>query len=124
MPKMVVRNQCPNCTNLKLSTDRYCEQCNKIFNTSRWKVRNDAVKAQYGFNPYTSRQYQVIRKEAIERGRGLCIECFKKGIIKPFKEVDHIKNIAQGGGFFDIDNLQLLCTECHKIKTSKEARKC
>ena len=124
MPRMVVRNQCPNCTNLKLSTDRYCEQCLPKFNSSRWKVRNQAVEAIYGSNPYKSRKYQAIRKQAIERDRGLCRECFKKGVIKPFNDVDHINNIAQGGDFYDVNNLQLLCTECHRIKTSKEANRC
>ncbi|WP_336929401.1 HNH endonuclease signature motif containing protein [Acinetobacter tandoii] len=36
-------------------------------------------------------------------------------------ELDHIINVAQGGTD-DESNLQSLCPECHKKKTSKESR--
>jgi len=34
-------------------------------------------------------------------------------------EVDHIVELADGGSN-DLDNLQLLCVDCHKSKTSKK----
>lgn len=38
----------------------------------------------------------------------------------PGKQVDHIVPLAKGGTD-DLENLQLLCIECHKIKTQREA---
>jgi 5-methylcytosine-specific restriction protein A len=38
----------------------------------------------------------------------------------PAKEVDHIIPKAQDGED-DFDNLQSICTECHKAKTKREA---
>ena len=35
------------------------------------------------------------------------------------REVDHIRPLAQGGGN-ELDNLQLLCLECHATKTERE----
>ncbi len=34
---------------------------------------------------------------------------------------DHIIPIALGGPEFDLNNIQLLCDECNKIKTAKDA---
>lgn len=38
-------------------------------------------------------------------------------------EVDHIKAIANEGDQWDINNLQTLCTECHKKKTYADMQK-
>ena len=38
-------------------------------------------------------------------------------------EVDHIKAVALGGEMWDKDNLQVLCSKCHKIKTREDMRK-
>jgi 5-methylcytosine-specific restriction endonuclease McrA len=35
-------------------------------------------------------------------------------------EVDHIQRVADGGHPFDPANLQTLCSECHRAKTSTE----
>ena len=34
--------------------------------------------------------------------------------------VDHIRPVTQGGGFYDVHNLQPLCTPCHNRKSAKE----
>lgn len=34
--------------------------------------------------------------------------------------VDHIRPVTQGGGFYDVSNLQPLCTSCHNRKSAKE----
>ena len=43
-----------------------------------------------------------------------CGNILRKGSI----DVDHIKELADGGSN-DIDNFQLLCCNCHSIKTRK-----
>ena len=37
-------------------------------------------------------------------------------------EVDHIKAIVNGGDIWDENNLQVLCTECHKKKTQEDMK--
>ena len=37
-------------------------------------------------------------------------------------EDDHIRPIALGGDEFDLDNMQTLCSECHKIKTKHDVQ--
>ena len=39
---------------------------------------------------------------------------------RPGHDVDHIDNVAEDGTDDD-DNLQVLCTSCHNIKTQSEA---
>jgi len=38
-------------------------------------------------------------------------------------EVDHIKAVALGGKMWDKKNLQVLCNECHKVKTKEDMNK-
>jgi len=48
----------------------------------------------------------------------LCVECLERGNIVPATVVDHI--IAHKGDmrlFWDRDNWQALCTQCHNRKT-------
>ncbi|WP_429301293.1 HNH endonuclease [Paraburkholderia sp. GAS199] len=45
--------------------------------------------------------------------------CAKCGIATASGEVDHIKALENGGND-DIDNLQYLCFDCHKVKTARD----
>jgi 5-methylcytosine-specific restriction enzyme A len=57
----------------------------------------------------------TIRKRLLD-SQPLCQMCDKQSIIKPATEVDHIAPLFKGGTD-DMDNLQALCADCHKIKT-------
>uniref|UniRef100_A0A3B5MGC6 Zinc finger, RAN-binding domain containing 3 n=1 Tax=Xiphophorus couchianus TaxID=32473 RepID=A0A3B5MGC6_9TELE len=39
-----------------------------------------------------------------------------------FWQVDHIRPVYRGGGQCSMDNLQTLCTACHKARTAQQAR--
>ncbi|XP_069022516.1 DNA annealing helicase and endonuclease ZRANB3 isoform X2 [Embiotoca jacksoni] len=39
-----------------------------------------------------------------------------------FWQVDHIRPVYSGGGQCSLDNLQTLCTACHKTRTAQQAR--
>ncbi|KAM4710695.1 DNA annealing helicase and endonuclease ZRANB3 [Anableps anableps] len=39
-----------------------------------------------------------------------------------FWQVDHIRPVYRGGGQCSMDNLQTLCTTCHKARTAQQAR--
>ncbi|KAG7270941.1 hypothetical protein CRUP_033678, partial [Coryphaenoides rupestris] len=40
----------------------------------------------------------------------------------PLKQVDHIRPVYSGGGQCSLDNLQTLCTVCHRTRTSQQAK--
>jgi 5-methylcytosine-specific restriction endonuclease McrA len=46
----------------------------------------------------------------------LCTHCQAKGIVRLGEELDHIMPLSKGG-CNDPTNLQMLCKECHYIKT-------
>ena len=48
----------------------------------------------------------------------LCQWCKEEGNIVEGKEVDHIKEIEDGGDKLDYNNLMTLCTRHHRQKTS------
>ncbi|MEM8873656.1 MAG: HNH endonuclease signature motif containing protein [Planctomycetota bacterium] len=66
---------------------------------------------------YNSKQWQVVRAEVLE-AEPICRECSREFAT----DVDHIKPLAAGGDPFDRDNLQPLCTACHRRKTARERR--
>lgn len=72
----------------------------------------------------TSRGYGAawrrLRESIMVRDHGLCQVCARAGRIEPASEVDHIRNRADGGTD-EPGNLQAICSECHRRKTSAEA---
>jgi len=68
------------------------------------------------FKDYQS--WLEVREKALERDGYRCVKCGR-----PANEVDHIVPIALGGSMFDLNNLQSLCSECHKRKTLSDLRK-
>ena len=61
------------------------------------------------------------RRTAFLRGHPLFEECRKRGRITPATDVDHIRpHKGDPELFWDWDNLQALCHECHSKKTARE----
>lgn len=56
----------------------------------------------------------------MDRDHWLCQPCQREGKATPANECDHITPKSKGGSD-DPDNLQAICTECHKAKTTREA---
>lgn len=67
-------------------------------------------------------KWRKVREQALRRDKYLCVPCFNKGFLTEATEVDHIVNKAQGGDWYDLNNLQSICHDCHKIKTLEEAK--
>lgn len=68
---------------------------------------------------YKSKAWQRTRALAWSRDKGLCVDCMKRGLIKPAEEVHHIKeltpeNIDDASVSLNLDNLVSLCRECHQ----------
>lgn len=63
------------------------------------------------------------RHKFMRQALRICEICGEKGIDTPFRsglEMDHIIAIVLGGHPWNYDNLQMLCTECHKLKTKSD----
>lgn len=69
----------------------------------------------YGWTGHHTATPPATRRAALNRDQHTCRHCGA-----PATEVDHIINLAQGGTHH-LDNLQALCTPCHRIKTEQEA---
>jgi 5-methylcytosine-specific restriction endonuclease McrA len=62
------------------------------------------------------------------RQDGKCAHCSCDFNKQRFKcenspETDHIIPIFQGGQSLGLENVQLLCKKCHRVKTTNERRK-
>ncbi len=63
-----------------------------------------------GYDERSRRLPANVRVEVMTRDKGLCVKCGAPGV-----EIDHIE-----GPSGVLDNLQLLCTNCHRGKTGKQ----
>jgi 5-methylcytosine-specific restriction protein A len=46
----------------------------------------------------------------------LCVECGRIADV-----VDHITSVRLGGGFWDVENHQAMCHQCHNSKSGRES---
>lgn len=68
---------------------------------------------------YFTAAWAKTRRAVIARDNGLCRQCLARGITKAGTDVDHItKAVDRPDLFHSLDNLQLLCHECHSEKTA------
>lgn len=65
-----------------------------------------------------STSWQRLRAHLL-RENPLCVACQRTGRVTAATELDHIVPLHQGGTD-DVRNLQGLCAECHRIKTTRE----
>lgn len=70
----------------------------------------------------TGRPWRRLRQQVLQRDKYLCQVCLALGRLTEADEVDHIIPIAKGGSDHP-DNLQSICTPCHKGKTASEGGK-
>lgn len=103
------------------------EKCPKAQPTWSHQQLSDYRSNAWKFNAKHQRR-EVVRKDnaALSRknkqillkNEPFCACC---GNDEAALELDHITNLAQGGGF-ELDNCQLLCAVCHGLKTKKERK--
>lgn len=63
-------------------------------------------------------KWRKTRASILRRDKGLCQPCLKQGKYTRATEVDHIVEKAVGGAD-SLDNLQAICSTCHKRKTGR-----
>ena len=61
------------------------------------------------------RLWKRARRATLERDNWTCQTCGKYG-----NECDHIQPLHQGGAWYALSNLQILCRICHIEKTRAE----
>ena len=115
----------PGCSRLIPQGENYCPlhkkkaaENKKAYQAQREKQRtwSAGTSAQRGYG-YRWRQ----ARQAFLRQHPFCIECEKRGIIKPATDVDHIKpHKGDMALFWDQSNWQPLCHTCHSKKTARE----
>jgi 5-methylcytosine-specific restriction enzyme A len=91
---------------------------NKRENKRDYKAQ-DAAKVEHA-KLYNNARWRVASK-AFRIANPLCKECEKHGAIKAAEVVDHIKphkgNLEL---FWNVDNWQSLCCQCHNAKSARE----
>jgi 5-methylcytosine-specific restriction protein A len=83
---------------------------------------NRKERPKYSKQLYNSARWQRLRKKVL-LAHPLCVECERQGRITPATVADHI--VPHKGNlelFWDEENLQTLCKQCHDRKTTKEGR--
>lgn len=84
---------------------------------SNWNKRVDrtgsTTERGYGHT------WRKLREQILKRDDYLCVQCSAHGRVSSATDVDHIINKAKGGTDA-VDNLQSLCSACHKEKTANE----
>ncbi|UZS00255.1 HNH endonuclease [Chondrinema litorale] len=102
----------------------------RIVKKPRWWDKKATTGKQEGRKEksknYNTTQWRTVRDAVKVRDKYLCQECLRNNIytqvgIKPNDyAVDHKRRVREGGDFFDMDNLELLCSTCHNSKSGKE----
>lgn len=95
-------------TNYKKNLSTKSSDITKIYNSQNWKKLRNAYLIEHP----------------------LCEKCLEDGIIKPTKEIHHIKPISSGENelrmkelALDPSNLMALCEECHHEIHNKTRKK-
>lgn len=102
----------PSCN--VLTDNAYCDKHQKEVN-----ARRDSNRMSSHERGYTSK-WRKASKKYLDK-HPWCVECEKNGIHEPATETDHI--IPHKGDkklFWDRNNWQGLCHNCHSKKTAKE----
>ena len=85
------------------------------------RYRNEDKRQQYNF--YRTRQWSHLRQRVLERDHYLCDYCKVQGVITPAKTVDHVRPVEAFPDDKDnINNLAVICRECHYKKTEFEQK--
>lgn len=77
-------------------------------------VESDTWGKGRGGRPWRRRRDLVLTRD-----RYLCQPCFAQGRYTEATEVDHVVSLSKGGTD-SFDNLQAICSECHRAKTAQD----
>lgn len=109
----------PRCKLMKgypLNDGKTCDWCGKKLPPRRKRWCSDKHYRLY----WNNHNYRHARKAVRRRDKYKCIRCGSKSSL----EVNHIipckQNHKRVGCWHHMDNLELLCSDCHKDETNKQ----
>ena len=79
----------------------------------KFRTKKERAERQKFYNHVHWRKLTQVVREA----EPLCRMCYEKGILKRSQCVDHIKPWKTEKDFWDTNNLQAICFDCHRGKT-------
>ena len=104
----------PGCAKLVPPTEMYCEKHKPLHPV----IEDRPSSTERGYNSAWQRARQGYLAD-----HPLCVECMKHGRYVKATDVDHIiPHCGDRELFWDRDNWQSLCHECHSKKTATEDR--
>lgn len=90
--------------------------CNNDLPENRKKWFSDICRQKSYINfAIVKGDNKIIRDEVFKRDKGFCCKC---GVYSKYWQADHIRPVFIGGGACSLYNLQTLCIDCHKEKTT------
>lgn len=111
----------PRCPNFARPNSGKCDLHAREYERERSHRRREKAKDPQGRSVYRTKIWLMRQKQAFERDP-FCswrledgTRCQRLG-----EELDHIVPLDAGGAEYDAQNLQLLCTEHHRLKTARE----
>lgn len=108
---------------MKLAPKPYCTLCGLSVKPPRRSWHKECIEA---FLPYTHRYWKNLCRGVVKRDKK-CVSCgLVKGRGKKIKgetafEYDHITPVGMGGQNV-LENIQLLCVPCHRLKTKTDVK--
>ncbi len=112
--------------------DRKCRQCGGPLNSLRQKR---FCSPRHALDYWSIRVWGSLRVVVFKRDKYECQSCGRIGYHSGHGpdgrfvrlgnvdvQADHITELADGGDTWDMENLQTLCSQCHKVKTSESRR--
>lgn len=98
---------------------KYCDKHTKQNGKLIYRQRMERSKnAEHDYNRfYKTTAWKKLSRRTLQE-KPICAECYRHGIVKMAKLVDHIVPIREDWSKrLDPDNLQSLCYECHVKKS-------
>ena len=77
------------------------------------------IRGHIKLNGTEQRKYDALRLAILDRAGWRCSKCRQAGKL----ELHHIKPTSQGGSFWDIKNIKVLCRLCHIAHHRSEKKK-
>lgn len=100
-----------------LTADRWCEGHATNKHIARAHDQRRGSSSARGYDA----AWRKLRLVALLRDNYLCQICLKDDRPTPARDVDHILTVAEHPELrLELDNLQSLCSTCHKKKTYEE----
>ncbi|HHY28443.1 MAG TPA: HNH endonuclease [Desulfitobacterium dehalogenans] len=110
-----------------LTRDGYCQEHQYIAEQKereRQKYYDRYQRDQQAAKFYKSKEWELVRDQALIRDHGLCQDCLDEKQITPAVPVDHIIPLKVAWHLrLTLSNLRSLCSRHHAIKTAEDKRK-